>query len=465
MGKNKKPNVLVFFTDQQRWDTTGIHGNPMGLTPVFDDMAIHGTNVEYAFTPQPVCGPARACLQTGMYATAIHHHRNGLTLTKQRKRMADCFREAGYYTGYIGKWHLAPGQREVAVQDRGGYEYWLGANSLEHTSTAYNTVVYDGDNHPVQLPGYRVDALTDAAIRFLDDCKHHRNKNAEGKPFFLFLSFLEPHFQNCFDDFPAPDIYNNSPVSYIPPDLASLRGNAWESLSGYYGMVRRLDEALGRIRDALKSLNLSDNTILLFASDHGCHFKTRNSEYKRSCHDSSIRIPMALYGGPFTGGGCIQELISLVDIMPTLLDACEIKSPADLQGHSFLPLIHRSNSLNDGQNMMEWPQEIYVQISESEVGRAIRTKRWKYSVEAPDKNPVLDSASDIYQEAFLYDLDHDPYELHNLIHSSAHQIVCETLSRKLADCAEKAGEKRPLILPAEKHVIGQRRVFEGEEQL
>lgn len=113
MEKSRRPNVLVFFTDQQRWDTTGIHGNPMGLTPVFDDMAIHGTNVEYAFTPQPVCGPARACLQTGMYATAIQHHRNGLTLTKKRKRMADCFREAGYYTGYIGKWHLAPGQRLV----------------------------------------------------------------------------------------------------------------------------------------------------------------------------------------------------------------------------------------------------------------------------------------------------------------------------------------------------------------
>lgn len=464
MEKSRRPNVLVFFTDQQRWDTTGIHGNPMGLTPVFDDMAIHGTNVEYAFTPQPVCGPARACLQTGMYATAIQHHRNGLTLTKKRKRMADCFREAGYYTGYIGKWHLAPGQREVAEADRGGYEYWLGANSLEHTSTAYNTVVYDGDNQPVRLPGYRVDALTDAAIRFLDDCKNHRDKNAEGKPFFLFLSFLEPHFQNCFDDFPAPDIYKNGPVSYIPPDLASLRGNAWESLSGYYGMVRRLDEALGRIRDALRSLGLAENTILLFASDHGCHFKTRNAEYKRSCHESSIRIPMAVYGGPFTGGGCIQELISLVDVMPTLLDACGITPPPDLQGHSFLPLLSRPAGTL-GADAPAWPQEIFVQISESQVGRAIRTKRWKYSVEATDADPVADSAADVYQETFLYDLEHDPYELHNLIHSSAHEIVCRTLARKLADLAERAGEKRPVILPADKQRIGQRLVFTGEENM
>ena len=197
MEKSRRPNVLVFFTDQQRWDTTGIHGNPMGLTPVFDDMAIHGTNVEYAFTPQPVCGSGQGLPADRhvRHATAIQHHRNGLTLTKKRKRMADCFREAGYYTGYIGKWHLAPGQREVAEADRGGYEYWLGANSLEHTSTAYNTVVYDGDNQPVRLPGYRVDALTDAAIRFLMTAKTIEIKMRRESRFSYFFHFLSRIFR------------------------------------------------------------------------------------------------------------------------------------------------------------------------------------------------------------------------------------------------------------------------------
>lgn len=454
---DQKPNVLVFFTDQQRWDTTGIHGNPMNLTPNFDDMAIHGTNVEYAFTPQPVCGPARACLQTGMYATAINHHKNGLVLTKTRKRMAEYFNDAGYYTGYIGKWHLSDRRDYVKKENRGGYQYWLGANSLEHTSTAYNTVLYDEDNNAVHLPGYRVDALTDAAIRFINDCAGERKAQETKKPFFLFLSFLEPHFQNCFDDFEAPAVYQNQPYQFIPPDLASLRGNAWESLSGYYGMVKRLDEALGRIRDALYSLKIADNTIVLFASDHGCHFKTRNAEYKRSCHESSIRIPMALYGGPFTGGGCIREMVSLIDVMPTLLDACGIAPEPDVQGQSFLPLLHSTDAT--------WPQEIYVQISESEVGRAIRTKRWKYSVEASNKDPINDSFSEVYHETMLYDLEHDPYELHNLIYSEAHKTVCKVLAQKLADCAEKAGEVRPTIIPAKKQVIGQRVVFQGDEYL
>ena len=92
----------------------------------------------------------------------------------------------------------------------------------------------------------------------------------------------------------------------MPPDLAALGGSAAVHLPGYFGMVKRLDEALGRLLDALKSLRLRENTIVLFTSDHGNHFKTRNSEYKRSCHESCIRVPTALCGPGFEGGGRVQ---------------------------------------------------------------------------------------------------------------------------------------------------------------
>lgn len=447
-----KQNVIFFFTDQQRYDTTGVGHNPCNLTPNFDCMATDGTFAEYAFTPQPVCGPARAVLQTGKYATTTGNYRNGVVLPKEHKTMADYFNEAGYDTGYIGKWHLAEGRHAVPKEQRGGYQWWLGANSLEHTSTAYDTLVYDNDNNPVHLPGYRVDALTDAAIRYIDD------KKKSDRPFFLFLSFLEPHFQNCFDDFPAPDIYKNIPAGYMPPDLGSLKGTAWEHLSGYYGMVKRLDEALGRIRDALKSLGMEENTILVFSTDHGCHFKTRNKEYKRSCHESSIRIPLAFYGGPFIGAGKLREKVSLVDLAPTLLDACGIPVPADMQGRSIMPWVRRETTTPSGK-------DIFVQISESQVGRAIRTDRWKYSVEALDKDPIQDAGSPEYTETFLYDLEHDPYELHNLIHSKAHEKVCEVLAEKLKRCMTEAGEPAPVIHPASKEKMGQLLVFEGEENL
>ena len=113
----------------------------------------------------------------------------------------------------------------------------------------------------------------------------------------------------------------------MPPDLAALGGSAHQHLGGYYGMVKRLDEALGRLLDALKSLDLLDNTIVLFTSDHGCHFKTRNAEYKRSCHESSIRVPTALSGPGFEGGGQVRQLVSLVDLPPTLLDAAGLPVP------------------------------------------------------------------------------------------------------------------------------------------
>ena len=293
----RRPNVIVFFTDQQRWDTTGVHGNPLELTPNFDRMAQRGTHIYNAITCQPVCAPARASLQTGLYATRTTVYRNGIALPEDQKTLAHYFGAAGYRTGYIGKWHLA--DRDPIPRDQqGGYESWLGANLLEFTSDAYDTVMYDGDGERVKLPGYRVDALTDAAIRYVND--------HQAEPFFLFISYLEPHHQNHVDDYVAPDGYRERYAGrWTPPDLAALGGSAQQHLGGYYGMVKRLDEALGRLQDALKSLGLADDTIVMYTSDHGSHFKTRNAEYKRSCHEAAVRIPTAFQGpGSRAAGRC-----------------------------------------------------------------------------------------------------------------------------------------------------------------
>ena len=294
-ASSERPNVIVFFTDQQRWDTAGIHGNPLDLTPNFDHLARAGTDVHYSITCQPVCGPARSCLQTGLYATETGCYRNGIALPADSQTLAHCFGAADYDTGYIGKWHLADqGGGAVPVEQRGGYDYWLASNALEFTSDAYDTVMYDNDGQPQKCPGYRVDALTDAAIRYIDD---HQQA-----PFFLFISYIEPHHQNHRDDYPAPTGYaERYRARWVPPDLVALGGSTHQHLAGYCGMIKRLDEALGRLVDALISLDQLENTIILFTSDHGCHFKTRNAEYKRSCHDASVRVPTMIYGGPFHG--------------------------------------------------------------------------------------------------------------------------------------------------------------------
>jgi len=430
--ETRKPNVIVFFTDQQRWDTTGVHGNPLGLTPNFDRMARSGTDVHYSFTCQPVCGPARSCLQTGRYATNTGVFRNGIVLDPALETLGKCFRAGGYATGYIGKWHLGDAD-PVPVEQRAGYEEWLAANLLEFTSDAYDTLLYNTAGEPVKLPGYRVDAMTDAAIRYVD--AHQQ------EPFFLFLSYIEPHHQNHLDNYPAPIGYEEQYTGrWTPPDLAALGGSAPQHLGGYFGMVKRLDEALGRLFDALRSLDLLDDTVVLFTSDHGCHFKTRNNEYKRSCHESSIRVPTALCGPGFAGGGQISELVSLIDLPPTLLDAAGLPIPDAMEGRSILPLVRRQAAA--------WPEEVFVQISESQVARAIRTARWKYCVNAPDGVGWRDAGSDHYVEEALYDLHADPYELQNLAGIEDLRGVADDLRDRLIARMVEAGEAAPVIDPA-----------------
>ena len=441
MNPQKRPNVIVFFTDQQRFDTTGVHGCRLGLTPNFDRLARAGTHATHAFTCQPVCGPARSCLQTGLYATNTGVWANGQPMRPGLKTLAHHFNAAGYHTGYIGKWHLAPHPCRGAVprDQQGGYQSWLAANALEFTSDAYQTRLWDENGTPHDLPGYRVDALTDAAIRQVDA------RTREQEPFFLFLSYIEPHHQNHLDNYPAPDGYEERYAgATLPPDLQALRGSAPQHWPGYCGMIKRLDEALGRLLDALRSLGQLDNTIVVYTSDHGNHFKTRNDEYKRSCHDASIRIPLALRGPGFDQGGALPQLVSLIDLPPTLLDAAGLEVPAAMEGRSILPLARKQP--------VDWPDEVFVQISESQTGRAIRTHRWKYSVRCLETDaagrPVARRDAAEYPDDCLYDLRADPWEQTNLIGGQVYQEIVQDLRTRLTARMVACGEAAPRFIDA-----------------
>jgi len=444
----QKPNVIFFFTDQQRWAMTGMHGCPLDLMPNFDRAARLGTFLYNSYTCQPVCGPARSSLQTGLFATNTKCHRNGIELDPEYKTLAQYFKEDGYDTAYIGKWHLVPHDMQAVTEEyQGGYDHWLGANTLEFTSDAYDTVMYDRNCDAVRLPGYRVDALTDEAIRYID--------GHQDEPFFMFLSFLEPHFQNHRDDYPAPDGYEERYLGkWMPPDLQTLTGTAPRHTPGYYGMIKRLDEAFGRLLDVLKSLKMLENTIVVFTSDHGNHFKTRNGEYKRSCHDSSLRLPTLLLGPGFDQGGELRQMTSLIDLPPTVLEAAGIPVPEIMEGDSIMPLVRREE--------LKWKESIFAQISESQVGRCVRTKRWKYSVVARDKNPSEDPFSDRYEEEFLYDLKADPYELNNLLGFDSHQQVSKVLRSRLLEWIEQVEGKTPEIKLAESISSGRFTVTEAE---
>jgi arylsulfatase A-like enzyme len=188
-------------------------------------------------------------------------------------------------------------------------------------------------------------------------------------------------------------------------------------------MVKRIDEAYGRMIDVVKSLKLFDDSAIIFTSDHGNNFRTRTREYKRSCHESSIRVPTSFIGNMFQQGGRIKELTNILDIHATILDLGKVKNTSHCDGKSIIPLVNKTS--------MNWENEIFIQISESELARSLRTSKWKYCISDLTSNGNDKPSSDNYTETSLYDLDADPYELNNLIGINAYDEILNDLRKKM----------------------------------
>ena len=427
-----KPNIIFYFADQQRWDTV----TPT-LTPSLTALANEGVKFENCFTCQPVCGPARACLQSGTYATENKSYWNGIALKKDIKPLAEYFVENGYDTAYIGKWHLAsdryPGigihcENSSIPKDRQGkYQYVRAADVLEFTSHGYDGYVFDEDGNKLEFKGYRADCINDYATEYID--------NHQGdKPFFMFVSQLEPHHQNdrhCYEGYkPTVESYKDYPIPY---DLTFLKGDYKKSYPDYISAINRLDYNVGRLVEKLKEKGIYDNTIIIYTSDHGSHFKTRNLEYKRSPHDSCTHIPLIIKGGKFVGGESVKDIVSLIDLPATLLDMANIEIPKTYSGISLQSDVKRDHA--------------FIQISESQVGRAIRTKDYLYSIRAVGIGYIKAKAK-VYFEDYLYDVNNDPCQKVNLIKDKKYKEIRNTLKAQIQAQMVEIGEANPIILPA-----------------
>jgi arylsulfatase A-like enzyme len=437
-----RPNVVLVISDQFRWDCLGANGlTPLNLTPNLDAMAAEGTNFANAITNQPVCGPSRATLFTGEYATRHGVWRNSLPLPGDHPTMAATFRRAGYSANYIGKWHLAPADQNnpatlgpVPPQYRGGFDdFWEGCNVLELTSHPYEGSIWDGAGREIKFENrYRVDFITDRVTAFL------RQRLRE--PFLLCVSYLEPHFQNDCNCFVAPNTYAaRYRNSFVPRDLSFFPGDWQEQLPDYYGCIASVDENVGRLRQELDALQLTTRTVLAFVSDHGCHFRTRNPEYKRSGHESSVHVPLVIAGPRFNHARTVRQAVSHVDLTPTLLDAAGIAVPASMQGRSAMALVETGDA--PGR-----PDDVFIQISESMTARALRTPKWTYVVAVPDGTSK--EASSQYVEYQLYDRLADPHELVNLAGRREAQQVSTQLRERLRARIVDAGEAPAEITPA-----------------
>lgn len=449
----KKPNILFYFSDQQRWDTIGCYGQPLNITPRLDELAKEGVVFEEAYTPQPVCGPCRAIFQTGLYPTQTGCYKNGISLPEDVKTVADYMYEADYDCAYIGKWHLASDDKEsirpevdygataIPLEKRGGYKgFWRVSDILEFTSHGYDGYVYDENMQKCEFKGYRVDKITDYALEYLDQYD-------EEKPFFMTISHIEPHHQNDRKHYEGPDGSKEEFKDFIlPGDLEALGGNAREEYPDYLGCCKSLDDNLGRLIDKLKEKGLYENTIIVYASDHGSHFQTRNTDshlnggddYKRSCHSSALHVPLIIAGPGFRGGKRIKDLVSTVSLPKTFLAMAGVSAGDAMVGEDL-------HGVADG-NVEGRRNVIFAQISESRVGRCIRTQDYLFSVYAPNKNGFEYEDSDVYEVDFLYDLKKDPYELNNVAGEEAYREVEEEMKGLLSEELKKAGEKAATIV-------------------
>lgn len=420
MADPKAPNVIFVFADQLRGCSVGYAGEEPVKTPHIDRFAEEAAVFTNAVSMLPVCGPYRGSLITGRTPLTTGLVLNDIALKTSEISVADAFKAGGYKTAYIGKWHLDGPDRTAPVPPgprRQGFDYWVGAN-FEHNYD--NSRFTDNDGTVKTWEGWDAEAQTSLALDYVRD-------NADGDPFVLFLSWGPPHHPYRVAPQTYLDMYDPADIQGRPncPDVPR------EDLWGYYAQTTFLDDQFARIVDVLDETGLSDDTVLIFTSDHGDMHGSHGHYKKQWPWNESIKVPFALrYPRAVPAGTRIDTPISVIDIMPTLLGFAGVSVPDTVEGVDLSPFIRGERtdapesvlimnpcpfSIGDPRGPDQYPDYQGERLEY----RGVISDRYTY-VRTIDR-PWL-----------LYDNKQDPYQLTNLIESPEHASTrahLETLMR------------------------------------
>jgi arylsulfatase A-like enzyme len=403
--RRRQPNLLFIIADEWRAQSTGYNGDTNVTTPVLDKFAHESVNFQNATSNFPVCCPARASIMTGQYPLTNGVFINDVELKPNAPTLAEVFAKAGYKTGYIGKWHLygSPdghyGRRlaPVPADKRLGFDYW---KACECSHDYNHSLYYEGnDPTPRYWPGYDAFAQTDDACRFIES-------HAKGPdPFFLFLSWGPPHFPYQTAPEKYREMYKDRKLELRPNVPADRREEADKILRGYYAHMAALDECLERLTTTLERLNIAEDTIVVFTSDHGDMMLSQGLTTKFYPWDESVRIPFLLrYPRQFgRTGRRVHTPLNMPDMMPTLLSMAGLKTPGAIQG-SDLSRVAKGAQHDDtaATAFLNMP----VPITEARrygiaEYRGLRSAQYTY-------------VRSIHGPWLLYDNQKDPYQMHNL---------------------------------------------------
>jgi arylsulfatase A-like enzyme len=406
--KPRKPNLVFVFPDQWRAQATGYAGDPnlQGKTPNLDKLAAESVDFTTAVSCCPVCTPYRASLLTGQYPLTTGIFLNDLCLSDKATSIAEAYKSAGYDTAYVGKWHLDGHGRAgyIPPERRQGFDYW---KVLECTHD-YNHSPYYADDDPTKRvwDGYDVIAQTRDAEGYIRD--HAGNE----KPFCLFLSWGPPH--NPYETAPSKyrDMFDPKSIK-LRPNVGCFgtgvsrnnSGDPQQDLAGYYAHIAAMDDCMGSLMKTLDDAGISDDTILVFTSDHGDMLGSQGTVRKQRPWDESILVPFLIRYPRTARARKIAMPINTPDIMPTLLALSGVPIPKTVEGRDHSDVVKGGKAPEDKAAliMCASPFGEYLRPEGREY-RGVRTRRYTY-------------VRGLSGPWLLYDNERDPYQLDNLIGS------------------------------------------------
>ncbi len=455
---SKRPNVLFLMADDLN-NTLGCYGDPLAKTPNLDQLAARGMRFDRAYCAFPLCGPSRNSMLTGLYPNSTGILANAQLFRQtipSQISLPQAFRLSGYFGARIGKlfhYHVPKSVGTNGHDDPGSWELELNPAGVDRMEEEPHIFSLTPNNFGGSLSWYaspKSDAYhTDALMAEDAEWVLERCAKRNDRPFFLAVGFFRPHTpyvspKPYFDMHPVetmPVVQGvKADQADIPPaGLGSFKkveeqlsdDKRREARQAYNASVSFMDAQVGRVIAALDRLGLSENTIIVFTSDHGYHLGEHGLWQKQSLFEESARVPLLLVAPGITKPQSVSEaLVGHVDLYPTLAELCSVKPPENLQGQSLVPALRdakwrgRGYALTQvlrGGNIRRYGAAPAVgDQGEAFMGYSLRTSRYRYT-----------EWGDGEFGSELYDHEMDPRELTNLTKSEAHQNVRAELSEQL----------------------------------
>lgn len=399
-GAESKPNIVIVITDDQGYGDLGCHNHPTLKTPEIDALALESVRLE-DYHVAPTCSPTRCALLTGHWTnrTGVWHTIMGRSMLRENEvTVGQIFKDAGYATGMFGKWHLGDNY-PFRPEDRGFTEVLRhGGGGVGQTPDYWDNAYFDGsyfyNKKATKVEGYCTDVFFRYAKSFITE------QIEEEKPFLAYISTNAPHGPN-----------------HSPPEFAKPYEEMYDTkVAHFFGMIANIDHNVGEMRKFLEEKGIANNTIFIFTTDNGT--ATGRAVYdggmrgaKGSQYDGGHRVPFFIHwpNGDLKGGRKVEEITAHVDVVPTLIDLCEIPAPEEVKfdGTSIRPLLESTAT--------DWPDRILVTDSQ----RVKDPIKWRQSSVMTNRWRLVDGKE-------LYDIKADPKQKNSV--AEDHPEVVERLT-------------------------------------